>query len=263
MDLHEAVLSYVYTVTNAADRQRVDAIEETLARAGWPLGDHYAALGSGMFGNAYLFDGQLVLKLTSDPQEAQASKNLQAQPAAATARIGEVHRLLGSRMQNWRLPTPTDTYLITMEYIPNRLPAILRPLLNQHVRAVKAAHRVDSHDLLSISRAEALVRLKAATEDLRDRLRASAEAYFTELAEAVEALRARGIYTVDLHYDNVGLRDDGSLAAYDLGLSVSPRRTIPERNPGWYNETDVEPLGGRGWPEAHLVERPVTIEDLV
>jgi hypothetical protein len=198
----------------AAARQIAMAIRRNLGIA--QVSDH---VGMGSFGFAARISvSDWMLKLTTDESEVRASASIKGLALPNVARIFDAVFVGGFP------PGLTIGVVITerMDMLGTGDPVYDR-LLDGVVDGLRAQHDLDFH----VPAERRRYMLERASKSLVERIRAMGNYRLDEIANGIEQLRGRGVFVLDTHSGNVGSVGDGPLKLFDLGLSSSPKQTVP------------------------------------
>jgi len=240
--LTEGLIEFFETITGAPHDENLVATLAGVLERNLGIAEIDEILGHGSFGVAMDLGGERVLKITSDPEEVQASYTVMMDRREDFDHVAEIYGAYRTSVRVW------DAFY-GKQYRPVGFVVLekLDPIgldndranaqLESVVTHIKEEFRVHPGDLSSISTGEARLRLKEAAPELVERLRfdlADPEPSVLEIARGIEELIGLGVYMIDAHPKNVGFSPhDGVHKVFDLGVSSAPkgRRAPVLRNP--------------------------------
>lgn len=248
MTPYEAAMQFLVNVGESPQSKRIQtarAIARVL-EGNTDMSDIGKAIGSGSFGTAFEIGG-FVFKLTSDPQEAQASANLIGADSPNVVQIFDVFKLRNVLVRNQMLNMDMPVFAVLLQRVsPGLLVKSSEYELVDIVRETKTQFEVWPNQLIESGEVEAQDRLERASRYLMDALHNTYMEELHEVGDGIGQLRSHLIYAVDFHRGNVGTDlNSGVVKIFDIGVSHSPKTRLHEREnpPSWYMKTDVREIG--------------------
>ena len=212
----------------------VDEIADIIKR-NLHIDEQYDVLGCGSYGCAMSIGDDRVLKLTSDPDEVQASHTIVGRKLEHVAEMYGAYFLGDIRVFNHQTRMDHRVGAIVLEemdevgfYVAHHLQGIHEKTYREVINDVKDQYEVWPHELEAISRESARQRLKRASEAIIHALDERKNEEHRSIARGVAELYRLGVYVVDVHPGNVGYRIVGTRIVnkiFDLGVSSVPEES--------------------------------------
>jgi len=173
----------------------------------------FKKLGSGIMGYAFKIDGDRVLKITTDKSEALESKKLEGKKNEYLGDVYNVYKLNGAF---------SNVYVIIRELLDvniNKNSEIIDGFKKTFIILDEIRNYYYSIARLVLNKTE-LEKYKNDIIRHKDRLTDFID-YVNIMVPIIEELQKYRISSSDLHLGNMGFKQNGNLAYYDIGLSYN------------------------------------------
>jgi len=184
-------------------------LEKCLTSLNLPI--EYSLIGGRTCGNAYLSHGR-VYKVTTDKSEAVESNKVVGKNNSHLVDVYNVKKI------NTDL-TPESVYLIVMEYVNTGKQSIFAEIQENLINLFREHLNLHLFDLLEAYRFKP-EQYAAYEPDVKEALAPHQKEtlYYNTLLEILDELKANGVESIDVHYHNLGVKQNGNIAFFDFGF---------------------------------------------
>lgn len=198
-------------------------LEKCLKTLGLP--NSYSAIGGGQCGKAFLVNGR-VYKISTDKSEAVESSKLIGKRNSHIADIYDVKQIHTTL-------TNTSTFLVVLEHLRTDRDAIFHEMQEELMNVINDEIGEHLFDILYYYRfrPEYYNQVYKPEVDAVLQQHQREKYYYDSLLGICDELKKNNIESLDLQYHNLGLKQNGNLAFFDLGFG--------EQESGRLNTVDI------------------------